>query len=116
MIYSSRLIVDIVEAPSCKIPERIRIYSSLYTVVLSTKIVDEVKGGLMDGDTDFENKIISLCQFLPRNDKPQVYLRELIRAIMFENGSMNRLGADLERTISESLAKFFSDKYKMRLK
>lgn len=100
-----------------KIPKTIKIKGKPWSIEYKWRLHDETHG-LCDGLCDPSTRTIFLDRLLPKEDKPTVFLHELIHAILHEAHLHEAGGVDgfVEEAICSSVADCFMDLFELKLK
>lgn len=95
-----------------KIPDSILVFGVEYKVIFKRSII--VDGSPCDGLCQTSKKEIWINQYVPKNEKFQVFLHEVFHAALWEQGTSRELPDSLEETICDGLSKFLVNTYKFR--
>jgi hypothetical protein len=96
-----------------RIPDKINVLGREYEVIIEDGLFCESEK--VDGLCDHERHSIHICRYLPKSEKPEVFLHEFIHAALWELGVSRQLSADVEEVIADGLGKALVKTFKMRL-
>lgn len=104
-----------VKRESTKIPKEVFIRGVRYTVVRAWAIKNDA-GDLLDGDVDYEKKIIRLAHGLSKEELLETFIHECIHIFNREFGLYNYITAEVDELLTHQLAKELLNNFTIKIK
>lgn len=98
-----------------RIPKHIMIKGEKWVTKYKWNLKND-KGDLLDGMCCLDTRTIFLDRSLPKEERPQVYLHEIIHALLYELHMHLIVNDDTNELLSENLSQFIMKHFSLRLK
>lgn len=98
-----------------RIPKSILVKGKRWKVAYKWNLKDDHENPC-DGVCDTTNRTIFLDRALPKTERPQTFLHELIHAVVYELHLNTSFPDEVEEVLAEGLSQYFLEIFTMRLK
>ena len=104
-----------VKRESTKIPKEVFIRGVKYSVVRAWQIRNDADD-LLDGDVDYDKKIIRLAHGLSKEELLETYIHEYIHVFNREFGLYNYITAEVDELLTHQIAKELLTNFVIKIK
>lgn len=98
-----------------RIPKHIDVKGKRWKISYKWNLADD-DGTKCDGLCEYKTRTIWLDRAIPKSERPQVFLHELVHALIYELHLTDGLPNELEEVLAEGFSQYFLETFNVRLK